>query len=243
LAPVLPKFEISIKNNVRLQGEYMTLNFKTFIDSFLHMPRCVIGYAVIDNLDKRQRIFFTTFMPKAKTAIVLGHHITKKSEWSWYATNNGSERCDADDHAADLCRLIKEKFEMQGFSTNIVPYPKESGLQFRFVAQSAGLGKIGKSAFLLHPEWGPWIHLRVIATEASFEISSYSPYLNLVCTECGKCIEACPAKAITDGSFDGLKCRSYRKSKGEYTPFGPKRELRYCEICARVCPIGNEPQN
>ena len=162
-----------------------------------------------------------------------------KSEWKWHATNDGRERCNADDHARETCRRIKDEIASQGFLTRIVPYPEESGLQFRFIAQSAGLGRIGKNAFLLHPEWGPWIHLRVIATEASFETPSQT--VDSVCTECGKCIAACPAKAISDETFDGLLCRSYRKSKGEYDPHGPNRELKYCEICARVCPIGHKP--
>lgn len=130
----------------------MSQDFKSFIDSFLQISCCEIVSVTIDNLDERERTFFSTFMAKAKNAIVLGHHVTKKSEWKWYATNDGGERCDADDHTADLCRLIKEKIEIQGFSTKIVPYPKESGLQFRFVAQSARLGNIGKNAFLLHLE-------------------------------------------------------------------------------------------
>ena len=50
-----------------------------------------------------------------------------------------------------------------------------------------------------------------------------------------------PAKAITDKTFDGLTCRSYRKSKGEHKPWGPKGVLKYCDICALVCPIGKKP--
>jgi epoxyqueuosine reductase QueG len=55
------------------------------------------------------------------------------------------------------------------------------------------------------------------------------------------CVEACPAGAIQDDTFDGLLCRSHRQAKGEYTPVGPKRELRWCMICAQCCPIGERP--
>jgi hypothetical protein len=87
----------------------MTLNFKHFIDSFLHMPCCVIGCSSVDNLYEREKTYFNNFMPTARTAIVFGHHITKKTEWTWCATDDGSQRCDADDHTADLCSLLKEK--------------------------------------------------------------------------------------------------------------------------------------
>jgi epoxyqueuosine reductase QueG len=220
----------------------MALNYNKIVDSFSHKLNCVIGCSTIDNLNERERKYFETFMPIARTVIVLGHHVTKKSEWTWYATDDGNERCDADDHTSGLCCLLKEKIELLGFSANIVPYPEESGLQFRYVAQSAGLGKIGKNAFLLHPDWGPWIHLRIIATEATFEMLS-APFPESVCTECGECIEACPAEAITDRLFEGLKCDCHNKLKGGYTPFGPEKELVYCEICAQVCPIGDKPEN
>ncbi len=220
----------------------MTLSVNKIADPFSHKPGCAIGCSTVDNLNERERKYFETFMPTARTVIVLGYHVTKKSEWTWYATDDGGERCDADDHTSDLCRLIKEKIELLGFSTNIVPYPEESGLQFRYIAQTAGLGIIGKNAFLLHPDWGPWIHLRVIATEAVFDISSTPPISETVCTECGECIDACPAQAITDSSFEGLKCDYHNNIKGGYLPFGPENELTYCEICAQICPIGDEPE-
>ncbi len=179
-------------------------------------------------------------MPSAKTALVLGHHVTTKEEWTWYATDIGGEHCESDDHCAQVCDLIKTRLEENEVVTQIVPYPGQSGLQFRFVAQTAGVGKIGINAFLLHPDWGPWIHLRVMATEAVIELEAETPLE--VCNDCGACISACPAGAIQEKLFDGLQCRAFRKAKGEYTPFGPKRVFGYCKICADVCPIGKKPE-
>jgi epoxyqueuosine reductase QueG len=218
----------------------MTTYYDIFSDVLLQAPCCEIRTVSVERLDDQERTFFQDFMPLARTAIVLGHHVTTEEEWTWYSTGNGGERCAADDHAAEVCCTIQEKFDRQGFPTQIVQYPGESGLQFRFVAQSAGMGEIGKNAFLLHPEWGPWIHLRVIASVMPIELEMR--YVDSVCSNCGECLSACPAGAIEDDAFDGLTCRSFRKSKGEYTPIGPKQEFRYCKICAHVCPIGSEPQ-
>jgi epoxyqueuosine reductase len=112
-------------------------------------------------------------------------------------------------------------------------------LQFRFVAQAAGLGKIGRNAFLLHPHWGPWVHLRVMGTTAPFEARSLE--CAAVCSECNACVDACPAGAITEDRFDGLRCRAYRKARGEYAPVGEGRVYDWCTICAQVCPIGDPP--
>jgi epoxyqueuosine reductase len=187
----------------------------------------------------REKGFLNNFLPGAKTAVIVGHHVVTKEEWRWYATTNGGEHCSADDHIRDVCLQSKEALVTHGFPTEVVPYPGESGLQFRFVAQAAGAGEIGKNAFLLHPQWGPWIHLRVLASHAPTRTKPTA--VTSVCNDCGACVSACPAGAIQDKAFDELRCRYYRKSKGEYTPFGPMQEFRYCTICADICPIGQKP--
>ena len=140
-----------------------------------------------------------------------------------------------------ICKDLQQVLMAHGFSTEVVPYPRESGLQFRFVAQAAGAGAIGTNAFLLHPAWGPWIQRRVGATEAPTG-SKGGGVVAPVCNACGACISACPAGAIQDTRFDGLLCRGHRRAKGEYVPVGPQREFRWCTICAQCCPIGDKPQ-
>jgi epoxyqueuosine reductase QueG len=211
---------------------------KAMVDS---LACCDVWTVSIDSLDTREAAFFRHFMPIAETAIVLGHHVVTAEEWQWYATENGGERCAADGHAASVCKELRQALTKQGFTTEIVSYPGESGLQFRFVAQAAGAGTIGTNAFLLHPVWGPWIHLRVLATVAPIGAKKGGECAQ-VCTECGICVSECPAGAIQDGSFDGLLCRRHRKAKGEYIPVGPQQELQWCKICAQCCPIGDKPQ-
>ena len=48
---------------------------------------------------------------------------------------------------------LKDELENRGFKAKIVPYPNESGLEFRNVVKSSGIGQIGKNAFLIHPNW------------------------------------------------------------------------------------------
>ena len=202
---------------------------------------CCAGWAVpIPLLDQREREFFSEFSPASRSAIVLGHHITTKDEWRWFVKEDGQHHCDADDHCMNVCEEIASALGVHGFRADIVPYPGVSGLQFRSVAQAAGAGRIGLNAFLLHPLWGPWVQLRVLATDACSEENRVcrSP----ACTRCGECIPACPAGAIHEDSFDGLRCRGYRAERGEYIPSGPEKELRYCTICADVCPIGRKPR-
>ncbi len=180
-------------------------------------PCCSLFSVRIDDLPERERSYFSTFMPQATTAIVLGHHIITEEEWTWYATGDGGEHCAADDHCSEICNAIRAELTRQGHEAGVVDYPRESGLQFRFVAQAAGLGEIGTNAFLFHPDWGPWIHLRVMATTAPLALSARVAGEQL-CDRCGLCVSECPAGAIFDENFEGLQCRSFRKAIGEYEP-------------------------
>ncbi len=97
----------------------------------------------------------------------------------------------------------------------------------------------GVNAFLFHPKWGPWVHLRVMASTAELAIISDLSG-GQFCDSCGLCISECPAHAISKDSFEGLRCRSYRKARGEYDPQGPRGLLPYCLKCIWVCPKGEQ---
>ena len=204
------------------------------------LPQCCNLAAVpIPALAQREKQFFASFMPDAASAIVMAHHVSTEDEWTWYAPAGKEDRCDADDHLRGLCEAVSSRLMQDGCHASMVKYPAQSGLQFRFIAEAAGLGKIGVNAFLFHPVWGPWVHLRVMATTAELDIR---PELSgdQLCDSCGLCIYECPAHAISQDSFEGLLCRSYRAARGEYVPQGPLGLLPYCLRCVWICPKGNQ---
>lgn len=219
----------------------MLMNIKEkVLQIFESSPCCNLATVPVAGLREQERGFFTSFMPKIVTAIALAHHVVTEEEWTWYSPGSSLEHCAADDHLRDVCLALKRELEKQGYEAEIVKYPLESGLQFRFVAEAAGLGKIGNNAFLFHPEWGPWVHLRVMGTTANLDLQ---PEVSgdQFCDECGLCLSECPAQAISEDSFRGLRCRSYRKARGEYDPQGSSGLLPYCKRCILVCPKGEKP--
>jgi epoxyqueuosine reductase QueG len=212
-------------------------NIEQLIDNY---ACCHLAAIPISQLPVRERSYFNKHMIGVRTAITLAHHISRTDEYRWYAKASGLEHCQADDHLKEVCEKIKMELMQSGYHTEIVKYPAESGLQFRYVAEASGIGCIGTNACLFHPQWGPWVHLRVMATEIEFAIR---PTIagNQFCNECGQCILECPAGAISEDTFSGKKCRSYRENQGEYIPFGESREYRYCLRCLLICPMGQIP--
>jgi epoxyqueuosine reductase len=219
----------------------MTSISETLLKILGPRPCCGLAAVPVSGLAERERKFFAAEMPFARSAVVLAHHVTTIEEWRWYALENGGERCAADDHAGEVLRLIRGELLRAGQQTEIVKYPEQSGLQFRSVAQAAGFGRIGVNAFLFHPQWGPWVHLRVLAAGAELDIRPAADG-GQFCNRCMLCVPACPAGAISEEGFAGQTCRAYRKAKGEYEPYGPERELRYCLLCALNCPRGTMPR-
>ena len=230
-----------VRPNAKILQTFEMKDMNEKIQDIINSRNCCTGASVkVNDLGNREKLFFKKFMPKSVTAIALLHHITTEYEWTWYATADGGERCDADDHLKDLAHEIKDQIGKERHDAALVKYPGISGLQFRFIAEAAGLGSIGNNAFLFHPVWGPWVHLRVMGTSSEVDLN---PKLSgdQVCDECGLCISECPAQAISEGSFHGLQCRSYRKARGEYNPRYPDGLLPYCKRCILICPKGDLP--
>ena len=204
-------------------------------------PCCNLATVAVADLPERERSFFQSSRKGEWTAVALAHHITHRDEWRWYAVGADGERSPADDHLREVCRGIRDELQRAGYPAEIVAYPAESGLQFRYVAQSAGLGRIGVNAHLFHPAWGPWVHLRVMATPAPLDIRP-AVSGDAFCNRCMRCVAECPAGAIAEDTFSGAACRAYRAAQGEYVPFGPDREYRYCLRCLLACPQGRRPE-
>jgi len=99
------------------------------------------------------------------------------------------------------------------------------------------LGQLGDSFLFMNADWGPWIHLRVVLTEAPVEFERRAA--PEACTHCGACLQACPSGAIMEHDFDGLKCRD--GMHGLRNSLGKVPYIFEGERCLRACPIGQAP--
>ncbi|MGM9760726.1 MAG: tRNA epoxyqueuosine(34) reductase QueG [Parabacteroides sp.] len=110
----------------------------------------------------------------------------------------------------------------------------------RYWAWKAGLGWIGKHTQLVLPGKGSFFFLGEIVTTA--EVDRYDRPMPSRCGRCTRCVEACPAKALTaPHTLDARRCLSYLtiEHRGEWTPeqAAPLGNRLYgCDTCQLVCP-------
>jgi epoxyqueuosine reductase len=112
----------------------------------------------------------------------------------------------------------------------------------RTLALQSGIAWLGKNTNVISPEFGSWLFLGSLLTDA--ELPPDEP-LESRCGDCTACIDACPAGAIEEGCvIDARKCISYLtvEKRGDIAP-----ELREsvginvfgCDTCQFVCPYNN----
>ena len=98
---------------------------------------------------------------------------------------------------------------------------KELQMDFDEAAVLTGLGERGLHGKVLNEEYGPFIRYCFILTDAEIEADEVkTPSL---CDKCGKCVAACPGKAIDkDGNVDNWRCSVYYNgANGTKNPFMP----------------------
>jgi len=116
----------------------------------------------------------------------------------------------------------------------------EVQMDFLNTAIACGLGEKGLHGGLLTDEFGPMVRYCFVLTDAELTPTEVKePHL---CDKCGKCVKACPGKAISqDGTIDNWQCSVYYNgASGLKNPFMPPDALADMED--RLAIIAGEAQ-
>jgi epoxyqueuosine reductase QueG len=110
----------------------------------------------------------------------------------------------------------------------------------KYVAQRIGLGSYGKNSILLNRQFGSYVGLRDVLTDAPLEpdvASAWDP-----CRECKRCLRACPTGALyAPYKVNPRLClnpvtRSQTAVRPE-TRTAMRNWIIGCDICQEVCPV------
>lgn len=108
-------------------------------------------------------------------------------------------------------------------------------------ATRAGLGWIGRHCQLITRKFGSWVRLGTVFTDMEFPCGP--PVGRPYCGSCRRCVEACPARALTGKSwYPGIPREEIlevetcdRWKKESYFAY---HQGHVCGICSAVCPYG-----
>lgn len=113
-----------------------------------------------------------------------------------------------------------------------------SPINEKLAAAKCGLGVIGRNSLFIDEKYGSFIFIGSLLTTAEFETKVFDIKS---CINCGKCVSACPSKAITDKGIDPQKClsalsQSKRRTESESFILKKHHIAWGCDICQNICP-------
>ena len=108
-------------------------------------------------------------------------------------------------------------------------------IDFRPLAEQAGLGTASPLGLLIHPQYGLWLSLRAVLLTTE-RVPFTSVLQDSPCTSCTRkpCIAACPAQAVHPQKWSIHKCLQYHKDSHDCHDLCHSR-LR--------CPVGKTHQH
>lgn len=116
-----------------------------------------------------------------------------------------------------------------------IPVPPESAwmdldprkpmgtLDFKWVAEAAGIGTAGLELNLLTPEYGPRVYLGVVMTDLALEPDPPLPADLCPGLQCGRCAVTCSTNAIPTEGARGESVRAYRYLSKKQCALGAER--------------------
>ena len=107
------------------------------------------------------------------------------------------------------------------------------------LAYKAGLGKKGLNGLIINEKYGSYVFVATALLKTD-KVFSYPEQGE--CLKCGKCISACPGKAIKINEIDYKKCLSHITQSSKITDSEEEMIKKYgsawgCDMCQDCCPL------
>lgn len=172
-------------------------------------------------------------LPEVKAVIVAGVQVVDPILDAWVEFRPWAyPRSFLDELLADQIKTVCLMLERKGYRSEPVTY--QPGLLLKNAAAIAGIGFIGRNNLFISASHGATVRLRAAVTDAPLMCGTPSPFRH-ACEDCVRCIEACPAKALSEVEYSMRRCLEYQRGH-LVVPF--KGAAVWCTICSDVCPAG-----
>lgn len=90
-------------------------------------------------------------------------------------------------------------------------------MDFGQAAEICGIGCRSKKGNVLTREYGPFVRLAFIVTDAPLELDE--PFTDKLCDGCDECAKACPAHCIDENGLDSWSCSVYYRGAHKSNPY------------------------
>ncbi|MEW6658661.1 MAG: 4Fe-4S double cluster binding domain-containing protein [Thermodesulfobacteriota bacterium] len=148
----------------------------------------------------------------------------------------------------ELASMLAAEIRDRGFrarplaaSVRSDPVNIKGDFPHKTAATRAGLGWIGRHCQLVTHKWGSWVRLGTVFTD--LDLPPGKPAQRSFCGRCRRCVEACPAGALSGALWspglpreDILNVRACDRWKKEN--YSQLHGGHVCGICSAVCPYG-----
>jgi epoxyqueuosine reductase QueG len=141
---------------------------------------------------------------------------------------------------------ISTLLDAKGYDAAYVPRDGYDGIEglkkdpssffsHRHAAYLSGLGTFGISNVILTKSHGPRVRFTSIITSA--ELPAGKPMEEELCIECMKCVNDCPASALSEEGYPDGMDKPLCVNRSEELAV---RGISPCGVCIAVCPIGKK---
>ena len=183
----------------------------------------------------------STIMPEAKTIIVAVYPYQPFNQFISQGQGRYSAHYQAYPKGREAMKALGTILADEGYEVVIDP-----PVPAKRLAYQSNLGEYGKNGLIYHPEFGSFIILHTIITNAKLEWEALKcDTMDTVemsdCGNCRRCIDICPTQAIAD---DGVilisKCLRFHMGSSDIIPIDIREKIGNrmlgCEECQLVCP-------
>jgi len=117
-------------------------------------------------------------------------------------------------------------------------------IPLKHAAHELGLGAYGWNGVLLTKDFGSYVALRAVATDAELEPDALERYVT-PCEDCGRCLNACPTGALyAPYKVNPAQCLNPVTRKLDRIPAELREKMGNwvcgCDVCQEVCPANQD---